>query len=316
MPLSPPLASMGFVGYVRVGTGSSAVQVRARSADIRLSQAIEKPDVVDGRFDRTVYQLMPKIVEGSIEFPSIMESVGAGEDPTTRLYRLAAKRNFPGDGKLTSEPIAISYTNRDASFLFNDCIINQFRWSVEQQDVVSVNVDVIGLEREATTWEPMIESNRYFPQQSRIVTWNDAVVEVTEANDAFNYDGRYVRSFEMTLNNNAERYYTLNGRLFPQDIAPRKRDIEGSITFMGRLPELAEQAQTNEDRCSEIGKVKFGYQLTNALCSGTFLVTLPNCVFEIEELQLTNDIFETTVNWHCLPNVLDLTSAAILDTGS
>ncbi|KKM75977.1 hypothetical protein LCGC14_1384830, partial [marine sediment metagenome] len=41
---------------------------------------------------------------------------------------------------------------------------------------------------------------------------------------------------------------------------------------------------------------------TQTLCQGKFLVTLPNIVFQIEEIALTNELFESTVNWHCLPN--------------
>ena len=316
MPLSPPLASMGFVGYVRFGSGASAVQVRATSSDISLKQQIDKPDVIDGRFDRSVYQLQPKLVDGSVEFPSIMESEGAGLDPTATLFRLAANRGLVGEGygRLQTLPILLAYTNRNAAFTYPDCLIDTFKWSVAQSDMVKCNVSVMGLNREIESWEPMVESNRHFPEQSRVVTWNDAVVEIRDPGGSYEYSGTYVRSFEFNLNNNSERYYTLNGKLFPQDITPRKRELMGSVVFLGRLPELAAHAESNEERCSENGIIKFGYQLNTGLCRGTFLVTLPNCIFEIEELSLTNDLFETTVNYHCLPNVTDLTSSDVLET--
>lgn len=318
MPLSPPSAPMGFIGYVRFqspefSANNNTIQVRATSADIRLSQEITKPDVVDGRFDRTVYQLGPKIVEGSVEFPSIMESIDSGTDPTAALYKIAVRRNFPGDGKLSPMDVTVAYASNNAAFIYKECIVNTFRWSVAQSDVVSVATDLIGVERESTLWSAITEQNAYFPNQSRVVTWNDAVVEL-RSGSTFNITGEFIRSFEATINNNAERYYTLNGKLFPQDVAPRKRDIMGSVTLMGRKPELADHAFDNQERCAEVSTVKFGYNLTNAECQGVFLVTLPNVVFQIEELALSNDLFETTVNWHCLPNNLDLSTSAFLQT--
>ena len=318
MPLSPPSASMGFIGYVRFqspefSANNNTIQVRATSADIRLSQEITKPDVIDGRFDRTVYQLGPKIVEGSVEFPSIMESIDSGTDPTSALYKIAVKRNWPGDGKLAPMDISVAYTSNNAAFVYKECIVNTFKWSVAQSDFVKVNVDLIGVERETAQWTAITESSAFFPNQSRVVTWNDAVVEL-RSGSAFNITGEFIRSFEANINNNAERYYTLNGKLFPQDVAPRKRDITGSVSLMGRKPELADHAFDNQERCAEVSTIKFGYNLTNAECQGTFLVTLPNVVFQIEELSLTNDLFETTVNWHCLPNFIDLSGAAFLET--
>jgi len=118
--------------------------------------------------------------------------------------------------------------------------------------------------------------------------------------------GQFVRSFEANVNNDAERYYTLNTKLFVQAIAARKRDITGNVVLMGRHPQLANIALDNELNCTESTNIKFGFNTPtgNELsgCSeSTFNVTMPNCVFEIEEMSLSNDVFETTVNWHSLP---------------
>ena len=52
--------------------------------------------------------------------------------------------------------------------------------------------------------------------------------------------------------------------------------------------------------------VKFGFvtSATDSSCATNsgFAVTIPNVVYKIEELSLTNDIFETTVPWLALPN--------------
>ena len=65
-----PPAYMGYVGFVNIG----GYIVRATSADISLKQDITKPDVVDGRIDRTVYRLGPQEVGGTVAFPAIYGS--------------------------------------------------------------------------------------------------------------------------------------------------------------------------------------------------------------------------------------------------
>jgi len=68
---------MGWVGYAKLIinglTPSGGSILRVTSADINLSQDITMPEVIDGRIDRTVYQLGPKIVEGSISLPVIAD---------------------------------------------------------------------------------------------------------------------------------------------------------------------------------------------------------------------------------------------------
>ncbi len=324
MAFGTPPAYMGFMGFVRFQSPAYPTTItRATSADLRLSQEITKPDVIDGRWDKTVYQLGPMIVEGTIEFPSIMVQSGltSQNDPTAVLYRAAVGRQFTGElaGRLRADylfDIDVLYTTSFAAFRYRDCIVNQWRFTAAQSDVVTISADIIGRSRETRTIEqlPALQSSATdFPQNSRIVTWQDVRVNITGAGDGtVELTGDYIRNFEAIINNDAERYYTFNGLLLPQDIAARKRDIDGTMTLMGRYPQLGEYAFENQTRCNETHQLVFGYDLTNTDCLGTFLVTLPNIVFEIEEMSLTNDIFETTVNWHCLPNANNLEHADYL----
>ena len=313
MAFGTPPAYMGFMGFARFRFPDSAndLIVRANSADVRLSQEIMKPDVIDGRWDKTVYQLGPKIVEGSVEYPAIMDR-STSADPTATLYKAAIDREFIGSraGRLNGSRIfelEILYTTQSANFLYTGCIVNQWRFSAAQSDLVTVNVDLIGLDRKQGSFGVLTSGSAGFPQNSRIVTWQDVVVSI--GGPDFNIDGAYMRTFEVTVNNDAERYYTFNRLLAPQDIAARKRDIDGSMSLMGRHADLAEHALNNQQRCFEQQTVQFGYNLTDANCQGVFLVTLPNIVFEIEEMALTNDIFETTVAWHCIPDDNNLMSS-------
>jgi hypothetical protein len=309
MAFGVPSAYMGFVGFVKFQPGGPSFQVRATSCDVRLQQEISRPDVIDSRYDRTVYQLGPKQVQGGIEYPAIIEDIATGIDPTARLYTLAIARSVV-DGKLGLTDIAVKYTNSFAAFIYKNCLVNTFRYSVTQGDVVTISVDIMGHKREDS---PALTSETV--DNSRIVMWSDARVNISNAVYALNVTGDYIRSFEANLNNNADFFFTLNNKLEPQDIAPKKRELDGNLVLMGRHPQLAKHALDNQERCTEDTQIQFGYLLTNANCEGTFLVTWPNCVFEIEEIALTNDLFETTINWYCLPNEADLSTSEFLNTG-
>ena len=49
----------------------------AASADIKASQDITHPEVIDGRIDTTLYQIGPLIVGGNIAFPLVHEGAAA-----------------------------------------------------------------------------------------------------------------------------------------------------------------------------------------------------------------------------------------------
>ena len=332
-----PAAYMGFVGFVRlkegnltgdVTSGSNIAHgdylIRATTADINLRQEISKPDVVDSRYDKTVYQLGPKVIDGTLAFPAVYDRpTGESYGIFEILYRYAVTRRT--DGNLNDFNLDVKYAASNtlpnqAEFRYGGCIVNTWQFSVTQSDVVTCSIDIIGLTRDYVgslpaparkddtdcPGEPIGDSNNGEIGTSRIVTWADARVEITGGRLPNTVGGQFVRSFEANVNNDAERFYTLNRNLFAQAVAPRKRDVDGNVVLMGRHIDLSELALSNENNCSESVQVKFGFSTgaTGEGCTGTesFGVTIPNAVFEIEELSLTNDIFETTVNWHALPS--------------
>jgi hypothetical protein len=345
-----PAAYMGFVGFVRLkygviigdtAAGATNIShgdyvVRATTADITLSQEISKPDVVDSRYDKTIYQLGPKLVDGTLAFPAIYD-VPEGETVNIFevLYRYAVTRTSKGNLNDFSMDVkyAAAAEKNAAEFTYNGCIVNTWQFAVAQSDVVTCSIDVIGLTRDPNP--NMIPPKRGDTDCSpigtgpgsitttRIVTWADARVEIIGGRLIDKIGGQYVRSFEANINNDAERFYTLNKQLFAQAVAPRKRDVDGNLVLMGRNIDLANLAASNEFNCRETVQVKFGF-LASATGEGCtlndFAVTIPNTIFEIEEMSLTNDLFETTVNWHALPGagtgVCDPLLASVGTTGS
>lgn len=327
-----PAAYMGFVGFVRLKADNLSGDVsggaithpdyliRATTADINLRQEISKPDVVDSRYDKTVYQLGPKLVDGTLAFPAVYDRPADSNYGIVEiLYRYALTRQ--SDGNLNDFNLEVKYAASNtlpnqSEFLYSGCIVNTWQFSVTQSDVVNCSIDIIGLTRDYagtmapparsdTACTPVGDTSQGLVGTTRIVTWNDARVEIEGGRLANTIGGQFVRSFEANVNNDAERFYTLNKNLFAQAVAPRKRDIDGNVVLMGRHVDLSELALSNQDNCAESVNVKFGFETsaTGENCTGTskFAVTIPNVVFEIEELSLTNDIFETTVNWHALP---------------
>jgi hypothetical protein len=332
-----PQAYLGFVGFVKVNAGTipgdalvgqesithDPFIVRATTADINLSQEITLPDVVDSRYDRTVYQLGPKLVDGTLEFPALYE-VATGQERTLFeiLYRYAVTRQQ--DGLLAPFTLDVKYATsqpegqNESEFRYTGCIANTWQFRVAQSDVVTCSIDIIGVDRldkpkqvlpparnNTVDCEPIGNTANGQLGTTRIVTWNDARVELIGGSIGSNgIGGQFMRSFECNINNDAERFYTLNTFLFPQAIAPRKREITGNVVLMGRHPVLSNVALDNELRCSESSEIHFGFatQEGGEGCgTQTFNTVIPNTVFQIEEMSLTNDIFETTVQWRGLP---------------
>lgn len=323
-----PQAYMGFVGFVRlrknnnsnISQHTSDIIVRATSADLKLSQEITKPDVIDSRYDRTVYQLGPKLVDGSLAFPALYDTPSGQTNVFELLYRYAATRDAIS-GLMNPLDIDVKYAAPDAGkneaeFTYPSCIVNTWQFAVTQSDVVTCNIDVIGIDRipaslaapGRATWDTgCSDAVAGGVSTTRVVTWADARVQINVgANGSVGkVTGQYIRSFEANINNDAERFYTLNKALFPQAVAPRKREVTGNIVLMGRNPLLSNRALDNEVNCSENSEIIFGFEgeATGFACyNASFNVKIPNIVFQIEEMALTNDIFETTVNWHAFPS--------------
>lgn len=336
MPLTNfgnPPAYMGFVGFVRLISNEPIpgwkqpdnFLIRANTADLKLSQEITRPEVIDSRFDRTLYQLGPKLVDGSLSFPAMYDQVG-DTNVFEALYRYSVTRN--NSGLLTPFDLDVKYAasrgaEQQAEFVYRQCIANTWEFRVAQSDVVTCTIAVIGIDRQPKTLAvpsradgltDCVENGGYGGGieiddsnpvgTTRVVTWADARVRITPGRGtSIPIDGRFIREFSVSINNNAERFYTLNSQLFAQAIAPRKREVTGTLLLMGRNPTLSTLAETNEEFCNEESYIDFGYvSKNNSTCPGSdFSVRLPNIIFQIEEMALTNDLFETTVAWSSLP---------------
>lgn len=345
-------AHMGWVGYVNLKvpplTPQAGQILRVTSADINLKQDITTPNVIDGRIDKTVYQLGPKIIEGNLSLPVIAdvdpgefsggcvnaEDLRSGTAGTllNTLWCWTTARSSHGRLQWTGD-LDIRYANH-AAFTFTKAVVNTLSMSVKQSDVVTFDLNVIGAARNRTIApfdEPKISD---FLSPARVLTWNDVTISGVGGcgsgglSDAL-FESAQLREFNAEINNNAERYYSLNGRLFPIDINVSKREVTGSMTLLGlqdRLRERAEAQQNNFTRKDEIRMMFFvgdeavsgvglnattvsrdWFQLTDTPVTQNgavpfFWKKFTGVIFKIEEMSLTNDVYETKVGWLALAN--------------
>lgn len=304
-------APMGFVGSVQLQPDGDAtpVTLRVTSADIKTTQEITYPEVIDGRIDTTLYQVGPKVTGGSVAFPLVHEGSTLSSDATCdngsatlagKLWEIAAKRN--PSGRLINKCAAhVRYADNTA-FTYPGCYVNTMTWTMTQSEAVNVTVELFG---GADAQHPQGRiaygglANPSFLSPARVITWNDALVEVYKDSGVHVCAGYQLREFTVTLNNALERIYTLNGKLAVQDIAAKKREISGQLKTLGRIPDLADFARDNDKRYTSSSGIAFGYKLggsTNPFWANAFW----GVIFSMEEMALTTGIFEVTHNWRAL----------------
>lgn len=338
-------ANMGWVGFVKLllpklNQGGGGNILRVTSADVQLLQDISTADVIDGRIDSTTYQLGSKNVEGSLSMPIVADLPGANIGngcPTVNqlttagqlldnIWCWATARGSHGRLIHSDASLMIRYANH-AAFMFDRAIVNTLSLSIAQSDAINVDIGIIGRGRRPLN-NPAFYSDpdsliTDFLSPARILTWND--VTVTGIGGCSNihtlWRSNQIREFNMEINNNADRFYTFNGSLFPMDINVAKRQITGSLTLMGFQHRLRELAESNSERFTEKNEIRVAFYIGEDQydpASGAFLdrdwtgptpagnpifqKRLTGVVFRIEEVSMTNDLLETTVNWLALAN--------------
>ncbi len=334
-------ANMGWVGYANLSIKNLTPQagqiLRVTSADVNLSQEIELPDVIDGRIDKTVYKLGPKIVEGTLSMPVIADvdetQIGTGCPANVKtvagellndLWCWSLSRGEQGRLQYPDATLDIRYANH-AAFRFDHCLVNTFGLGVTQGDQISLDLNVYGRGRSPFSNTLSAPTITNFLSPARVLTWND--ITITGAGGCSNsgilWYSNQVREFKLDINNNADRFYTLAGSLFPVDINVGQREISGSITLMGLNDNLRVLAETNEERFTEKNEIRIAIYIgddtwnpglgggtfdsrdwtgDDAIGNPIFAKRLSSVVFKIEEIAMTNEVLETTVNWLALAN--------------
>lgn len=319
--------------------------LRVTSADVNLSQEITMPGVIDGRIDRTVYQPGPRIVQGTLSMPIVADvqnpddfngcvnttDLTVAGSVLNNVWCWATARGNHGRLLYDDARLDIRYANH-AAYTFDSCVVNNLGISVAQSDAATMDISVIGRSRSRDpdpTREPPITS---FLSPARTLTWNDVTVNGVGGCGIFDnmdlFFSNQVRNWNLEINNNAQQYYSLNGSLYPIDVNVGKREITGSLTLMGLQDRLRLLAESNDERFTEKNEIRFSFYIgeTTDFVSPSGIsfmsrdwkagMTLPpgnpifykrltGVVFQIEQIAMTNELLETTVNYLALANDQD-----------
>lgn len=327
--LPTPYASMGFVGnvvlsgiYPTPANASSNILVRVKDCNIQVKQAIEVEEVVDGRIDKTLYKVMPRMIEGDANFPLVHDvTTGNAEKCSANdacsslaqtLWAISTARNDQGRMKHNFD-VNIRYTDNTA-FLYPECVIDNVSLDVTQGANVNMKFGVKGkgkkaaesgqeyILREDIGTGPYDAAADGILAPLRVVTWNDFRIQVSCRESAYGIElpGEYIRRFTVDVKNNIEPVYTFNTVLAPQDLAPKKRDISGSLELMGfSKRQFHDYIFTNHLRNTSMASIKFGYTLGSA-ASHIFASAVHGVIFKIEEVSVRNDLVTTAVNYIAL----------------
>ncbi len=322
-------ANMGWVGFMKLKVADFNNILRVTSANVNLKQEITKPDVIDGRIDPTVYQLGPKLIDGTFSMPLVADNRTGGcpQDITTEASTLlnsiwcwVTARGEQGRLLWSDAELEIRYANH-AAYKFSRAIPNTFSLSVVQGDMIKVDIEVYGTNRSRyndVESSPLITD---FLAPARVLTWNDITINGIggcSRPDILFYSNQ-VREFKFDINNHAERFLTMNGSLYPMDVNVGKREITGSLKLLGLQDRLREVAETNQNFFTEKNEIRMAMYVGNDTFDPTTSTTTPRdwtadsapagnifakkltgVVFQIEEIEMTNSVLETTVNWHAM----------------
>ena len=304
--------SLGYVGFVKIlSDGKPAQTVKATSCDLRVNQEITPESPIIGRTDRAVYWVGARLVDGGCAF-----NASSNDYSSTILYRHALSRDTTGS--LRPLTVDVRYTN-GVTARYTNCIVNEFNFSVSQGELLNVDVTFLGEDRVDSpadvsptigqdyvingnivtmlTAGPAPLGTAAGDPNERLLTWADTTLSITFP-DGTVEDITGIRSFNASINNNAERVWTW-GSLQPRFIIPKIREINGSFEYLGRAENVFARAEGNQDRCVEASVMTFGFE--GQTCPGGFTGNLQGIVFELEQIEITNDIFVTNVNWFCFP---------------
>ena len=310
-----PAGLMGFTGVCQlefgsVNNGTSILQPRVTSCDLSLKQGIVLPNVTNPSFGRMVFNVQPEIIEGTIEYPIVVSQKDNNVDATPSLWNYATIRDY--NGRLSTINVYTKAANYGANFKYTGCVVNTFGFSTRQEDkAIKVSAGLMGMDRQELPSISVIHI-----RNARAAVWGDAVVGLYTPE--VSVSGSYIRSFSIEVNNNCERFYTGGGDspLKVQDICAKNFDVGGTIMILGRHVGLSNYSIDNPKHYLETSYLEFGYsilcqtngcdpntfgQLTPNSYSSQWKAQVPGVLFQIEEIALTNNVFETVVKWSSAP---------------
>lgn len=356
-------ANMGYVGFVQIesallaqklGTSALGQTLRVSNFNVQLKQDIDKPPVIDGRIDRTVYRLGPKMIDGAMSMPVVVDTFERDTCPTQSSLISSGENSAAGkvmllmwcwstsrspEGRMAYDDVMLNvrYANH-AAFTYDRCMVNSMSLRVAQGDMLTMETNIIGRARNPMNADPTVAASASglpqltdFLAPARVLTWNDVTVTGITGCSGMNpgtplFYSNTIRNWDLTIANNLDRFYTLNGSLYPTDVNAAVRDVTGSLEFMG-LPETLRQHTSGnsattglQSHFTEKNELRFAFYVgdetyagggnfnqrdwtgTNPVGNPLFSRKLIAVVYEIETMELSPDLYTTKCNYHGMAN--------------
>jgi len=296
----------GFTGAVMYDTGVNTYLIRAKDCNVNAKQEINALDDVDGAIDKTRYTLMPYMIDGSLSFALDQSQDADSFAVFEQLFNDAVVRNAHGNMGATDRMLHVRYYP-GAAYKYQHMVIDTFTLEVTQSSELTASVTMKGRGRQDISGggpHPNFDSGQDLAPV-RAIMFNDVFITIkpnslgggANVNTIDeNITSEVIRSFKLDVANNTEFIYTLSSSLNPYDIIAKKRDITGSMTFAGRQKQLAEWVVAHEGNAQSAVDIDFAVRFSDASPALT-LFTLKGVVFQIEEISITNDLVETTMNY-------------------
>tara|TARA_Y100000034_G_scaffold136854_1_gene216408 strand:+ start:270 stop:1301 length:1032 start_codon:yes stop_codon:yes gene_type:complete len=301
-PLSDiyPLHS-GFTGAVMYDTGDTFL-IRAKDCNVSAKQEINAIDDVDGSIDKTRYTLAPFVIDGSFSFALDQSQTADSFAVFEQIFNDAVLRDGHGNMAAADRKLHVRYYS-GVAFTYSHLVIDTLTLEVSQSSELTASATVKGRGRQPLTSgdQPNLDSSSDLAPV-RAIMFNDVFITLSPTSVPGAHTigaavtSEVVRSFKMDIANNTELIYTLSSSLNPFDIIAKKRDITGSVTFAGRNSELADWAVSHEDSAQSAVDLEFAVRFS-AEQPAIALFKLRGVVFQMEELSITNDLVETTMNF-------------------
>jgi hypothetical protein len=276
---------MGYIGSVII----FGQPVRAASSSLNATQAIEHPDVVDGRIDWTLYQLGSIDVEGDISTPVIKS--GESQSFLNLIWDWATLRDQTSGELINNGNVILNYSY-DIGRTFNGCRINRLTLSAAAGDKVDATMNFMGttLVEGASPGDPVDLS------PARVLTWDDVDIVAEQ------FSSCIVKEFSVDINNNLSRNFTFcrETGLFANNISTGKRNVNGSLQFQGFAP-TSPLATTNSGRVTSDEQLGFDFD--------GFSQTFNHIIYEFQDISIDVGLITSSVNWYAHGGVSDLAIA-------
>jgi hypothetical protein len=296
----------GYQGAVVYETSEGDFLIRTTSCTMVGSQEITAVDDIDGSIDKTRYYLQPFRATGAVDFHVDQSNSVDTIDLFNIMFRDAVKRQ--ADGRLWTRGKNHSLLVRyypGLVYRFIDVAINKMTLSLDTKTPLKVSVDMMARGRSRPDDTQTDLGTVGYAAPVRVITFNDVSIGVESDTSELATNTREitklnaVEGFSLVIDNQLEEVFTVSGDLTPYDLVAKKRNITGSINFYGRSDELADFAEAHELYPRSSVTLAFIVRIGNSTVT---LFRLTGVIFKLDNLQITNNVLKSTMNFIALGN--------------